>query len=237
MAVVEPFLRRRAAPGEGRTAWQRRIGTLHPRDQENGDVQQVGHSRAIASRSPRSPRMLGVSFEGRYDDRRGGPQALHGPSRQPHDLKRSQTHVESWAWVPMRRLSMDPNVKEWINAWVDLALRWTHVVAGIMWIGHLYFFNFVNSQLAKTYDADSKKKVVPELMPRALYFFRWGAAYTWVTGFLLVAFVYYMQPNLLPAESTMRKRTAIALSLVLILVAFFIYDFLWKALAGKEQAG
>ncbi len=132
---------------------------------------------------------------------------------------------------------MDPNVKEWINAWVDLALRWTHVVAGIMWIGHLYFFNFVNSQLAKTYDADSKKKVVPELMPRALYFFRWGAAYTWVTGFLLVAFVYYMQPNLLPAESTMRKRTAIALSLVLILVAFFIYDFLWKALAGKEQAG
>src|SRR5213592_4701779 len=124
---------------------------------------------------------------------------------------------------------MDANLSNWL----DPVLRWIHVVAGIAWIGHLYFFNFVNSQLAKTYDADSKKKVVPELMPRALYFFRWGAAYTWVTGFLLVALVYYMQPNLLPADSTMGKRTAIALSLVLILIAFFVYDFLWKALAGK----
>src|SRR5215813_7983937 len=59
---------------------------------------------------------------------------------------------------------MDPNV----SAVLDLIFRWTHVVAGIVWIGHLYFFNFVNSQVAKTYDADSKKKVVPELMPRAL---------------------------------------------------------------------
>ena len=64
---------------------------------------------------------------------------------------------------------------EWLNA----IFRWVHVVAGVMWIGHLWFFNFVNGQVAKTYDPDSRKKVVPELMPRALYWFRWGAAYTW----------------------------------------------------------
>src|SRR5512147_125316 len=81
--------------------------------------------------------------------------------------------------------------------------RWLHVVAGIMWIGHLYFFNFVNGPLAKTYDADSKKKVLPELMPRALYWFRWGAAYTWITGFLLAGLVYYMAENMLPQGSTM----------------------------------
>src|ERR1044071_4783145 len=68
---------------------------------------------------------------------------------------------------------------------VNLFFRWIHVVAGVMWIGHLWFFNFVNAQVAKTYDADSKKKVIPELMPRALYWFRWGAAYTWITGILL----------------------------------------------------
>src|SRR5215468_12371839 len=83
---------------------------------------------------------------------------------------------------------MDANV----TAVLDLIFRWTHVVAGVMWIGHLYFFNFVNGQVAKTYDAESKKKVVPELMPRALYWFRWGAAYTWITGILLLGLVYYM---------------------------------------------
>src|SRR5688572_31762143 len=83
---------------------------------------------------------------------------------------------------------MPENVSEWLN----LVLRWIHVVAGIVWIGHLYFFNWVNAHLAKTYDAESKKKVVPELMPRALYFFRWGAIYTWVTGILLLFVTYAM---------------------------------------------
>src|SRR5947207_2746874 len=60
---------------------------------------------------------------------------------------------------------MDPNVSEWLN----LVFRWIHVLAGVMWIGHLWFFNFVNAQLAKTYTPESKKAVLPELMPRALY--------------------------------------------------------------------
>src|SRR5438067_4958886 len=82
---------------------------------------------------------------------------------------------------------MDPRVTEWFN----LIFRWAHLAAGVMWIGHLWFFNFVNSQLAKTYDPDSKKKVLPELMPRALYWFRWGAAYTFITGILLLLLVYW----------------------------------------------
>src|SRR2546426_9220695 len=109
---------------------------------------------------------------------------------------------------------MDPNV----NAALEFLFRWVHVVAGIAWIGHLYFFNFVNAQVAKTYDADSKKKVVPELMPRTLYFFRWGAAWTWITGFLLLGLVYYMQPNLLPSDSTFGAGGAIGLSIALIVL-------------------
>ncbi|HVZ81273.1 MAG TPA: urate hydroxylase PuuD [bacterium] len=72
----------------------------------------------------------------------------------------------------------------------EMVTRWLHVVAGILWIGLLYFFNFVNSNFAKTLDADSKKKVVPELMPRALFFFRWGAMFTFLLGLLLIYFVY-----------------------------------------------
>ena len=69
--------------------------------------------------------------------------------------------------------------------------KWLHVIAGVMWIGLLYFFNFVNTAFAPTMDADTKKKVVPELMPRTLYWFRWGAAWTWATGVILLAVVYY----------------------------------------------
>ena len=74
---------------------------------------------------------------------------------------------------------------------IESLFRWIHVVTGILWIGLLYFFNWVNANFAPTLDADSKKKVVPELMPRALYFFRWGAAFTWLTGLVLLSMVYY----------------------------------------------
>ena len=125
-----------------------------------------------------------------------------------------------------------------MTAWIDPIFRWIHVVSGIMWIGHLYFFNFVNAQVAKTYDADSKKKVIPELMPRALYWFRWGAAYTWITGIFLAGIVYYMpEGQLVPEGSSIGKGAGIGLSLVLILFAFFVYDILWKALASNETAG
>ena len=66
-------------------------------------------------------------------------------------------------------------------------LRWLHFIFGIIWIGLLYFFNFVNVPFAKTMDADTKKKVVPQLMPRALWWFRWGAMVTFVTGWLYIA--------------------------------------------------
>jgi len=112
--------------------------------------------------------------------------------------------------------------------------RWLHVVAGIMWIGHLWFFNFVNGPLAKTYDADSKKKVLPELMPRALYWFRWGAAYTWFTGFILLALVYYMAENMVPQGSTMSNGAASGIAVALIVISFFIYDTLWKMVKNEK---
>ena len=83
----------------------------------------------------------------------------------------------------------------------DAIFRWLHIIAGITWIGLLYFFNFINGHLAATYDADSKKKVVPELMPRALYWFRWGAAWTWVTGIILLILVFWFGGNM-PSDFT-----------------------------------
>ena len=68
-------------------------------------------------------------------------------------------------------------------------LRWAHFVAGITWIGLLYFFNLVNVPVQKALDADTKKKVNPDLLSRALWWFRWGAVVTVLAGLMYYAMV------------------------------------------------
>jgi uncharacterized membrane protein len=63
-----------------------------------------------------------------------------------------------------------------------IGLRWAHFVAGITWIGLLYFFNLVNVPVQKALDPDTKKKVNPDLLGRALWYFRWGAVATVLAG-------------------------------------------------------
>ena len=67
-----------------------------------------------------------------------------------------------------------------------IILRWSHFVAGVTWIGLLYFFNLVNVPFQKGIDAETKKKVNPDLLGRALWYFRWGAVIT-----VLVGLTYY----------------------------------------------
>jgi uncharacterized membrane protein len=64
-----------------------------------------------------------------------------------------------------------------------MLLRWIHFIAGITWIGLLYFFNLVNVPLMKELDAPTKGKVMPGLMLRALFWFRWSAVVTVLAGF------------------------------------------------------
>ena len=79
-------------------------------------------------------------------------------------------------------------------------LRWSHFVAGITWIGILYFFNLVNVNFMKALDAPTKGKVIPELMPRALWFFRWGAAVTVFVGLMYYA-MYILKPDVTNANT------------------------------------
>lgn len=65
-------------------------------------------------------------------------------------------------------------------------LRWFHLIFGVMWIGLLYFFNFVNVPFVKTIDGPTKKMVVPQLAPRALWWFRWAAMVTFITGWCYI---------------------------------------------------
>ena len=119
-----------------------------------------------------------------------------------------------------------------VNNIMQLLLRWIHVVAGIAWIGHLYFFNWVSAHVVKTLDGPTKKAVVPELMPRALYWFRWGAAWTWITGFLLAGLIYYHSRVVFEDTSRSDVWLWLAIFVVVLAVGFVIYNAVMKSVAN-----
>src|SRR5690349_13836181 len=81
-----------------------------------------------------------------------------------------------------------------------IILRWFHFVAGITWIGMLYFFNLVNVPFQKGIDADTKKKVNPDLLGRALWYFRWGALITVLVGLTYYA-MYILKADVMNANN------------------------------------
>ncbi len=65
-------------------------------------------------------------------------------------------------------------------------LRWVHLLAGVTWIGLLYYFNFIQGEYFKAADGAAKTNVIQLLVPRALWWFRWGAMFTFLSGVYLI---------------------------------------------------
>jgi uncharacterized membrane protein len=74
--------------------------------------------------------------------------------------------------------------------WVGMLARWVHFLAGITWIGLLYFFNLINAAFLKSLDGPTKNIVIPKLMPAALNWFRHGATVTVLAGLFLYFYLY-----------------------------------------------
>ena len=95
--------------------------------------------------------------------------------------------------VSHSRLTITPK-KE--NTIVELALlsqnslafllRWAHLLAGITWVGLLYYFNFIQGEYFKTADGGAKSDVIQKMVPNALLWFRWAAMFTFLSGIVLV---------------------------------------------------
>ena len=69
---------------------------------------------------------------------------------------------------------------------VAFLLRWIHILVGVTWIGLLYYFNFVQGEYFKEADGGAKSDAIQKLVPRALWWFRWGAMFTFLSGVLLL---------------------------------------------------
>ena len=119
--------------------------------------------------------------------------------------------------------------------------KWLHIIAGITWIGLLYFFNFINGHVAAKMDGDTKKQVFPELMPRTLFWFRWGAVWTWITGIVLLYVIFWagslsigesVGNNMFDADTEVTMWAHIML--LVTFLAVFVYDFLYKSALAKN---
>lgn len=71
----------------------------------------------------------------------------------------------------------------------NMLFRWGHILVGIAWIGLLYYFNFVQTEYLKEAEETARKDVVAKLAPRALWWFRWSAFFTFLTGLVLLHFI------------------------------------------------
>lgn len=127
--------------------------------------------------------------------------------------------IDSTVHLPVGLALLDgvfkpPNSDELIH----IIIRWLHFIAGITWIGMLYFFNLVNVPLQKKLDPDTKKKVNPDLLLPALWYFRWGAVVTVLAGLAYFA-MYILKTDVNNANTIGGAR----INLWLVLLAWLTY--------------
>jgi uncharacterized membrane protein len=105
-------------------------------------------------------------------------------------------------------------------------LQWLHVFFGITWIGLLYYFNFVQTPVMPTIPAELKPGVSKYIAPSALFYFRWGAAFTVLTGLLLA----WSYDELVQALTLQPSERLIGIGMWLALImAFNVWVIIWPA--------
>jgi uncharacterized membrane protein len=127
----------------------------------------------------------------------------------------------------------------WIHvdhAWSTFFMRWLHIVSGVMWIGLLWYFNFVQTPSMPKIPDEQKPAVTKVIAPEALFWFRWAALATVITGLLLAT----MNGYILPALGLSRPFHAIGIGMWLALImAFNVWFIIWpnqKKILGIVQA-
>ncbi len=146
---------------------------------------------------------------------------------------------------------MDPHITEWLN----LAVRWVHMITGIAWIGASFYFVWLENHLDRRNPETglsgdlwaihgggiyhlTKYKLAPPEMPEKLHWFKWEAYATFLSGFTLLAVVYYLnaQLYLVAPGSDLSSAAAIGISVGSLVAGWFIYTTLCDSPLGKQPA-
>jgi uncharacterized membrane protein len=151
-------------------------------------------------------------------------------------------------------------MEAYVTDWLQLVLRWVHLITGIAWIGASFYFVWLDNSLEPPQDrADAdrgiggelwsvhgggfyvvrKFRVAPETLPRTLHWFKWEAYWTWLSGFALLVVMYYFQARVYLIDGSVAELTplqAIGISLALLAAGWVFYDQLCKRLGLQREA-
>lgn len=146
-----------------------------------------------------------------------------------------------------------------VVSWISLAIRWLHLITGIAWIGSSFYFIWLDNSLKKPSSKEDqdlgvsgelwavhgggfyhKKKyqVAPSHMPDDLHWFKWEAYFTWISGFMLLAVIYYYGASLFlidPAKMELLPWQAIGISLGFLIIGWIFYDLLCRSRVGEND--
>jgi uncharacterized membrane protein len=147
---------------------------------------------------------------------------------------------------------MDPHIQEWLN----LALRWFHVITGVAWIGASFYFNWLENQIDRHgkhlrdgiagdlwaihgggFYFLEKYKGAPATIPDKLHWFKWEAYFTWISGFSLLVVAYYLKPETMLIDPSVRDLVpweAIGIGLMVLVVGWVVYDLMCKSPLVKK---
>ena len=110
------------------------------------------------------------------------------------------------------------------HAWWLFAMRWLHVLAGVMWIGLLWYFNFVQTPSMPKIPDEHKPAISKVIAPAALFWFRWSAMATIILGLILASMFGY----LLPALTFQKPFTGIGIGMWLGIIMWFnVWFLIW----------
>lgn len=147
---------------------------------------------------------------------------------------------------------MDATTLEWLN----LVVRWVHVIAAIMWIGDSFLFMWLDSHLGQVtraregavvgelwmvhsggfYEVVKRKSLAAEELPPKLYWFKWESYSTWISGFFLLGVVYWAGAGVYlvdPSKLPLTPAQAVGLSLGLLVLGWLAYDTIWRVLGPR----
>src|ERR1044072_5190055 len=149
-------------------------------------------------------------------------------------------------------MTIDPTLSEWLN----LLFRWTHVFAGIMWVGTTYYFTWLDARLTEEEKAAAatavtpqvwmvhsggfyvvERRRTPDLTSRTLHWFRWEAGMTWLSGVALLVLVYYIGGGALIDRDVLdiSLGKAVALGIGAILAGGLIYDMMMLSPLSRHE--